>query len=85
MADKLTITPADIRKHVNGLQAIGDQLEAAGDPRWLPIAQAAALLEGLRLGLTLIGAEAQPEEPRWIGLDMAKPGTDRTVRSRRHA
>ena len=80
-----TITANDVRKHVNGLQAIGDQMEAAGDPRWLPIAQAAALLEGLRLGLTLIGDAEPPAQPRWIGIDQAKPGTDRAGRSKHHA
>lgn len=75
------LSPEDLRRHVERLQAVGDELEAAGDPRWLPIAQAAALLEGLRLGLTLIEAEA----PLWIGVDMAKTGADRTVWSSVHA
>ena len=75
------LSPEDLRRHVERLRAVGDELEAAGDPRWLPIAQAAALLEGLRLGITLIEAEA----PLWIGVDMAKTGADRTVWSSVHA
>lgn len=75
------LSPEDLRRHVERLQAVGDELEAAGDPRWFPIAQAAALLEGLRLGLILIDAKA----PRWIGIDMGKPGADRTVWSSVHA
>ena len=77
------ITAADVRKHVNGLQAIGDQMEAAGDPRWLPIAQAAALLESLRLGLSVVTTEPAPDQRRWIGIDLAKPGTDRTAMNRK--
>lgn len=74
------ISTDKIKQHVNGLQAIGTQMENAGDPRWLPIAQAAALLESLRLGLSVIdGQEAAPPAPRWIGVDMAKPGKDMTA------
>jgi len=42
------LTPAQIAAHVRNLQAIGDRLEAAGDPDWLPIAHAAMLLAGLQ-------------------------------------
>lgn len=56
-----TLSAADLRRHVDGLQAVGDALEAAGDPRWFPVAQAAAVLEGLRLGLVMVDASAPPE------------------------
>nr|MBL8412749.1 hypothetical protein [Dechloromonas sp.] len=42
------LSPAQLAAHVRNLQAIGDRLEAAGDPDWLPIAQAAMLLVGLQ-------------------------------------
>lgn len=80
-----TITTDDLRKHVNGLQAIGTQMEKADDPRWLPIAQAAALLEGLRLGLVVIEPEGDRPPPRWIGIDLAKPNAERTAFGGRHA
>lgn len=67
------MTPEQVATHVRNLQTIGDQLEATNDPRWLPIAQTAATLEALRLGLTAI----QP--PVWIGIDRAN-GPDRTVK-----
>lgn len=57
----VTLTSADLRRHVSRLQEVGDQLEAAGDPRWFPIAQSAAALEGMRLGLVLVDAEETPE------------------------
>jgi hypothetical protein len=41
----------DAKAAVDSLIAIGDQLEAADDPRWFPVARAAALLESLRLGV----------------------------------
>lgn len=72
------ITAADLKKHVNNLQAIGTQMEREGDTRWIGIAQAAALIESLRLGLTVITETDQPP-PRFIGLDMAKPGKDMTA------
>ena len=77
------ITAADLKKHVNNLQAIGTQMEREGDPRWIAIAQAAALIESLRLGLTIITETDHPAPPRWIGIDMAKPGKDMTVTFRR--
>lgn len=68
------ITPAQIAAHVRNLQTIGDRLEAAGDPSWLPIAQAAATLELLRIGAADVIHQSMPV---WIGIDM---GTgDRTV------
>lgn len=48
------ITAADLKKHVNNLQAIGTQMEREGDPRWIALAQAAALLESLRVGRSVI-------------------------------
>lgn len=76
------VTAADIKKHVNNLQAIGTQMEGEGDPRWIALAQAAMLLESLRLGLTVIADTDRPP-PRFIGLDMAKPGKDMTATYRR--
>ena len=66
----ITITSDEVRKHVEQLQAVGDRMEAAGDPRWFSIARAAALLEGLRLGITQIDG----------GFDLAVPGSERSVR-----
>ena len=43
---------------------------------------AAAILDALRLGLLTI--DRRPA-PRWIGIDQAKPGTDRAGRSKHHA
>lgn len=82
-----TVTADELKQHVNRLQSIGTQMESAGDPRWLPIAQSAAILEGLRLGLTTIKASDQAidwtginqAQPRFIGIDMAKPGKDTTA------
>lgn len=80
MPNITTITTDRVHQHVNGLQAIGTQMERDGDPRWLPIAQAAAMLEGLRLGLVLIvEPDATPPASRWIGIDTAKPGKDRSA------
>lgn len=76
------ITADTIKRHINGLQAIGTQLEREGDPRWIAIAQSAALLESLRVGRSVIAGPASPPL-RWIGLDMAKPGKDMTVTFRR--
>lgn len=76
------ITAADLKKHVNSLQAVGTQMEREGDPRWIALAQAAMLLESLRLGLTVIADTDRPP-PRFIGLDMAKPGKDMTATYRR--
>lgn len=78
------ITADTIKRHINGLQAIGTQLEREGDPRWIAIAQAAALLESLRVGRSVIAGPATPPL-RWIGLDMAKPGKDMTATFRRHS
>lgn len=52
------ITADTIKRHINGLQAIGTQLEREGDPRWIAIAQAAALLESLRVGRSVIAGPA---------------------------
>lgn len=76
------ITADTIKRHINGLQSIGTQLEREGDPRWIAIAQAAALLESLRVGRSVIAGPATPPL-RWIGLDMAKPGKDMTATFRR--
>lgn len=73
------LTPEQIAGHVRNLQAIGDRLEAAGDPDWLPIARAAMTLEAMRIGAADIVHDSQPV---WIGIDM---GTgDRTVFGGRH-
>ena len=69
-----TITSAEVQGIVIGLQTMGDQMEDAADPRWLKIAQAAALLEGLRLGITEITSGGLPA--RWVGIDTEKPGKD---------
>lgn len=45
-----TIAPMQAQNLVRSLTALGDQLEAADNPAWLVIAQAAMTLEGLRLG-----------------------------------
>ena len=76
------ITADTIKRHINGLQAIGTQLEGEGDNRWHEIAEAAALLESLRVGRSVIAGTATPPL-RWIGLDMAKPGKDMTATFRR--
>lgn len=73
------LTPEQIALHVRNLQAIGDRLEAAGDPDWLPIARAAMTLEAMRIGAADIVHESTP---MWIGIDM---GTgDRTVHGGSH-
>lgn len=48
---------------------------------------AITLLDAIRLGLLDIQPKAErlKIQPRWIGIDMAKPGADRTVWSIRHA
>lgn len=76
MPAKCTPVPnAKVQELVIKLEAIGDRLEAAGNPAWLAIAQAASLLEGIRLGITEIATDAPPEN--WFGIDM---GTgDRTA------
>lgn len=80
MSTATVITPEALRKHVKNLQAVGDRLEAAGSPDWFPVAQAAAVLDSLRLGLAQIGVPP----PIFIGIDRAD-GQDRTVRSEHHA
>lgn len=52
-----TIPQTSAQDMVHLLTALGDQFEADHNPAWLPIAQAAATLEGLRLGLI----EIEPE------------------------
>lgn len=42
------------KRIVAELTRIGDQLEAADDPRWYEIARAAATLEALRLGVLTV-------------------------------
>ncbi len=59
------LSPDDLRRHVERLQAVGDELEAAGDSRWFSIAQAAALIEGLRLGLVLVDEADEAPEFEW--------------------
>ena len=81
----VTISSDEMRRHVERLQAVGDKMEAAGDPRWFSIARAAALLEGLRLGITLIDDTEPSGQPQIFGMDPAKPGADRTLRSEIHA
>lgn len=49
-----TIPQTNAEALVRFLTALGDEFEANGDAHWLPIAQAAATLEGLRLGLATI-------------------------------
>lgn len=46
-----TIPQGKARDLVFLLTALGDELEAAQNPVWFSLAQAAATLEGLRLGL----------------------------------
>lgn len=76
------ITADTIKRHISALQEIGTQLEGEGDNRWHEIAEAAALLESLRVGRSVIAGTATPPL-RWIGLDMAKPGKDMTATFRR--
>lgn len=52
-----TIPQAKAQDMVHLLTVLGDQFEADHNPAWWPIAQAAATLEGLRLGLI----EIEPE------------------------
>jgi hypothetical protein len=75
----VTMTSDELRRHVERLQAVGDQMEAAGDPRWFSIASAAAVLEGLRLGITLIVDSDASKQMAFSGFDPAKPGKDRSV------
>lgn len=71
MPAKCTAVPRDkVQALVIRLETIGDRLEAAGNPDWLAIAQAAALLEGIRLGITEISGDAPPEI--WFGVDLAR-------------
>lgn len=78
-----TITSEEVAKIVIELQEFGDRLEAKRDPNWLKIARAAALLEALRLGIATIPDAGLP--PRFIGVDLGKPGTERSVCGGRHA
>lgn len=48
------IPQAQARQLVSNLTAIGDKLEAAGNPEWIDIAKAAATLESLRLGVLTV-------------------------------
>lgn len=49
-----TIPQAQARQMVAALTALGDQLEAQNNPLWIRAAQAAAALEGVRLGVAVI-------------------------------
>lgn len=70
------VPSAKVQELVIKLEAIGDRLEAAGKPEWVTVAQAAALLEGIRLGITQIATDAPPDH--WFGIDLST-GPDRTV------
>lgn len=49
-----TIPQTQTRQIVADLEALGDQLEASGNPLWIKAARAAAALEGLRLGVAVV-------------------------------
>lgn len=50
----LIIPQAQTRQIVSDLTVLGDQLEAQNNPLWIRVAQAAAALEGLRLGVAVV-------------------------------
>lgn len=78
------ITQQEAAPMVKRLENLGCRLEvntpsSPYSPDWFIVAKAAAMLESLRLGLSAI------EPPIWIGVDMAAPGAEQTVRSIFHA
>ena len=50
----LAISQDKARQLVADLEALGDQLEAQQNPLWFKAARAAAVLEGMRLGVAAI-------------------------------
>lgn len=50
----LAIQQEQARQIVADLTAVGDALEAANNPLWFKVARAAAMLEGMRLGVAAI-------------------------------
>lgn len=50
------VTPAQMASLSAELVALGDSLEAKDSPAWLTVARAAALVDGLRLGLVRVDA-----------------------------
>lgn len=75
-----TITQQQAVLLAKRLEGLGVRLENQGSPDWFIVASAAALIESLRVGLSAI----EPH-PVWIGIDLAAPGADQTVRSNFHA
>lgn len=56
------LSPEDLRRHAERLREVSEELLASNDPRWLPVSQAAALVDAFRLGLVLVeGVEDAPE------------------------
>lgn len=74
-----TITQQQAVLLAKRLEGLGVRLENQGSPDWFIVASAAALIESLRVGLSAI------EPPFWIGIDLAAPGTEQTVRRDFHA
>lgn len=64
-----TLTQAQVAKSVANLEAIGTQLEEKDNPEWFAVAQAAAMLESIRLGLATVEAPA-------FAIPVTKPGRD---------
>lgn len=60
MAETIKVSAGKAARIVNNLQAIADRFEADGDAAWVQVAAAAALLEGLRLGINEITAGPVP-------------------------
>lgn len=54
MAETIKVSAGKAERIVRNLQSIADRFEADGDVAWVQIAAAAALLEGLRLGINEI-------------------------------
>lgn len=73
----ITITQEQATNLVKRLETIGTGLELSGNPDWFVVAQAAVIIQSLRLGL------ARVEKPVWIGIDLAT-GQDQNVRSEIH-
>lgn len=49
-----TISCGQAERMVDRLTAVGERLEAEARPEWLVVAQAAALIEAIRLGLLTV-------------------------------
>lgn len=83
-------TPADIADVTASLKDLSIKnpgVRRCGQLTFLLIDLAITLIDAIRLGLLDIQPKAErlKIQPRWIGIDMAKPGADRTVWSIRHA